>query len=172
MSLRGFCTGRNSRRRRYPEPSIYIMDKERVPLRFRGTRSLFVIRTCAAILSAFWLLSAGRGPPSVLNCVVVACNPQRIAALRRLVRNDGYCAITASLFIAQVLNRAALGSPEGGKWYTSSLREIARVLEKENIGNFKNTGTEYRPVGQPRTVLDHDFSFLNSERLLHTAYMC
>ena len=29
--------------------------------------------------------------------------------------------------------------------------------KKENIGNFKNNGTEYRPVGQPRTVLDHDF---------------
>ena len=29
--------------------------------------------------------------------------------------------------------------------------------KKENIGNFKNEGTEYRPVGQPRTVLDHDF---------------
>ena len=34
----------------------------------------------------------------------VACNPQRIAALRRLVQNDGYCAIIAVLIIAQVLS--------------------------------------------------------------------
>lgn len=29
--------------------------------------------------------------------------------------------------------------------------------KKENIGNFKNAGAEYRPKGQPRPVLDHDF---------------
>lgn len=29
--------------------------------------------------------------------------------------------------------------------------------KKENIGNFKNGGSEYRPVGDPRKVLDHDF---------------
>ena len=29
--------------------------------------------------------------------------------------------------------------------------------KKENIGNFKNNGAEYRPVGEPRKVLDHDF---------------
>lgn len=29
--------------------------------------------------------------------------------------------------------------------------------KKENIGNFKNTGTEYRPKKNPRSVLDHDF---------------
>jgi hypothetical protein len=29
--------------------------------------------------------------------------------------------------------------------------------KKENIGNFKNAGREYRPTGQPRKVLDHDF---------------
>ncbi len=29
--------------------------------------------------------------------------------------------------------------------------------KKENIGNFKNCGTEYRPVKNPRKVLDHDF---------------
>lgn len=29
--------------------------------------------------------------------------------------------------------------------------------KKENIGNFKNNGSEYRPVHNPRTVLDHDF---------------
>ena len=29
--------------------------------------------------------------------------------------------------------------------------------KKENIGNFKNNGSEYRPKGEPRCVLDHDF---------------
>ena len=29
--------------------------------------------------------------------------------------------------------------------------------KKENIGNFKNNGTEYRPLKEPRAVLDHDF---------------
>lgn len=29
--------------------------------------------------------------------------------------------------------------------------------KKENIGNFKNNGTEYRPRKNPHTVLDHDF---------------
>jgi hypothetical protein len=29
--------------------------------------------------------------------------------------------------------------------------------KKENIGNFKNSGKEYRPHGKPRPVLDHDF---------------
>lgn len=29
--------------------------------------------------------------------------------------------------------------------------------KKENIGNFKNNGAEYRPVKSPRKVLDHDF---------------
>lgn len=29
--------------------------------------------------------------------------------------------------------------------------------KKENIGNFKNNGSEYRPKGNPRPVLDHDF---------------
>ena len=29
--------------------------------------------------------------------------------------------------------------------------------KKENVGNFKNNGAEYRPVNHPRKVLDHDF---------------
>ena len=29
--------------------------------------------------------------------------------------------------------------------------------KKEKIGNFKNDGSEYRPMKQPRKVLDHDF---------------
>ena len=29
--------------------------------------------------------------------------------------------------------------------------------KKENVGNFKNNGAEYRPVNNPRKVLDHDF---------------
>ena len=29
--------------------------------------------------------------------------------------------------------------------------------KKENVGNFKNNGSEYRPKGDPRPVLDHDF---------------
>lgn len=29
--------------------------------------------------------------------------------------------------------------------------------KKENIGNFKNNGAEYRPLKDPRAVLDHDF---------------
>lgn len=29
--------------------------------------------------------------------------------------------------------------------------------KKENIGNFKNAGREYRPAKKPRKVLDHDF---------------
>ena len=29
--------------------------------------------------------------------------------------------------------------------------------KKENIGNFKNNGAEYRPTKEPRKVLDHDF---------------
>lgn len=33
--------------------------------------------------------------------------------------------------------------------------------KKENLGNFKNSGTEYCPKGKPRQVLDHDF--LNKE---------
>jgi hypothetical protein len=31
--------------------------------------------------------------------------------------------------------------------------------KKENIGNFKNNGTEYRKTKDPRKVLDHDFAF-------------
>ena len=31
--------------------------------------------------------------------------------------------------------------------------------KKENIGNFKNNGQEYRPKKDPRKVLDHDFPF-------------
>ena len=30
--------------------------------------------------------------------------------------------------------------------------------KKENVGNFKNAGSEYRPAGDPRKVLDHDFA--------------
>ncbi len=29
--------------------------------------------------------------------------------------------------------------------------------KKENVGNFKNNGAEYRPAKEPRKVLDHDF---------------
>ena len=29
--------------------------------------------------------------------------------------------------------------------------------KKENIGNFKNTGSEYQPKNHPKMVLDHDF---------------
>ena len=29
--------------------------------------------------------------------------------------------------------------------------------KKENIGNLKNNGAEYRPIGDPTKVLDHDF---------------
>ena len=29
--------------------------------------------------------------------------------------------------------------------------------KKENVGNFKNNGSEYRPANNPRKVLDHDF---------------
>lgn len=29
--------------------------------------------------------------------------------------------------------------------------------KKENVGNFKNDGAEYRPIGKPRLVNDHDF---------------
>ena len=29
--------------------------------------------------------------------------------------------------------------------------------KKENIGDFKNPGAEFRPKGSPRKVLDHDF---------------
>lgn len=32
--------------------------------------------------------------------------------------------------------------------------------KKENIGNFKNNGQEYRPLKQARKVLDHDFALL------------
>jgi hypothetical protein len=32
--------------------------------------------------------------------------------------------------------------------------------KKENIGNFKNNGQEYRPKGEPRESLDHDFQIL------------
>ena len=31
--------------------------------------------------------------------------------------------------------------------------------KKENVGNFKNDGAEYRPAKNPRKVLDHDFPF-------------
>ena len=31
--------------------------------------------------------------------------------------------------------------------------------KKENVGNFKNAGAEYRPTKNPRKVLDHDFPF-------------
>ena len=33
--------------------------------------------------------------------------------------------------------------------------------KKELIGNFKNDGAEYRKIGSPRTVFDHDFPFLD-----------
>jgi hypothetical protein len=46
--------------------------------------------------------------------------------------------------------------------------------KKENIGNFKNNGTEYRQGKNPRKVLDHDFwweaigrhTFPNATKLL------
>ncbi len=34
--------------------------------------------------------------------------------------------------------------------------------KKELIGNFKNNGAEYRPVKEPRLVLDHDFVTIHS----------
>lgn len=123
----------------------------------------------------------------------------------------------------EILDDETYGSPEGGKWRSCSLRNIAKELakegvevekstvqrivrelgynrqqnrkmeqvgepapdrneqfefihgetaramregtpvisvdtkKKENLGNFKNNGTEYRPSGSPRCVLDHDF---------------
>lgn len=30
--------------------------------------------------------------------------------------------------------------------------------KKENLGDFKNNGSEYRPIGEPRLVSDHDFA--------------
>ena len=122
-----------------------------------------------------------------------------------------------------ILDDETYGSPEGGKWVSCSLRNVAKALagkgivvekstvqriikelgysrqknrkmeqvgepspdrniqfefihsetkkavnanlpvisvdakKKENIGNFKNDGTEYRPSGSPRHVSDHDF---------------
>lgn len=123
----------------------------------------------------------------------------------------------------EILDDGTYGSPEGGKWRTRSLRNIAKDLaergifiekstaqrivrelgynrqqnrkmeqvgepspdrdaqfafihdetdcamkeetpvisvdtkKKENLGNFKNSGTEYCPSGAPRRVADHDF---------------
>ena len=37
--------------------------------------------------------------------------------------------------------------------------------KKENIGNFKNNGGEYRPKGDPRQVLDHDFQLPELEKV-------
>jgi len=34
---------------------------------------------------------------------------------------------------------------------------ISTDTKKERVGNFKNNGSEYRPVKEPRKVLDHDF---------------
>jgi hypothetical protein len=39
--------------------------------------------------------------------------------------------------------------------------------KKENIGNFKNGGGEYRPKGQPRKVLDHDFPIKELGKIAH-----
>ena len=123
----------------------------------------------------------------------------------------------------EILDDETYGSPEGGKWRSRSLRNIAKELaekgiiiekstaqrivkelgynrqqnrkmeqvgeaspdrdeqfefirsqrdgaikegvpvisvdtkKKENLGNFKNDGTEYRPSASPRYVSDHDF---------------
>ena len=56
-----------------------------------------LLRSCATIIPASRLFSAA------LDFIAVACIPQRIAVLRHLVQNDGYCAIIAVLIIAQVL---------------------------------------------------------------------
>ena len=125
--------------------------------------------------------------------------------------------------VQELLEDETYGSPEGGKWTSCSLRNIAKALaekgipvekstvqriikdlgysrqknrkmeqvgapspdrdiqfefirsetdkslkdgvpvlsvdtkKKENIGSFRNDGTEYRPSGSPRPVSDHDF---------------
>ena len=53
-------------------------------------------------------------------------------------------------------------------WYINQLAKIfildgqpvisVDTKKKENIGNFKNNGQEYRKVKDPREVLDHDFT--------------
>jgi hypothetical protein len=40
--------------------------------------------------------------------------------------------------------------------YTHCLSSVD-TKKKENIGNFKNNGQEYRGKKEPRNVLDHDF---------------
>ena len=44
--------------------------------------------------------------------------------------------------------------------------------KKENIGNFKNNGAEYRKSKDPRKVLDHDFPLLNWAKSAHMGFMC
>ena len=50
------------------------------------------------------------------------------------------------------INETAEQFPEAGNPVIS-----IDTKKKENIGNFKNNGSEYRPKGEPRRVLDHDF---------------
>lgn len=52
----------------------------------------------------------------------------------------------------EFINRLARKFMDGGMPVIS-----VDCKKKENIGNFKNCGKEYRPIKDPRKVLDHDF---------------
>jgi len=44
--------------------------------------------------------------------------------------------------------------------------------KKENIGNFRNNGVEYRRKGDPRKVLDHDFPFAELGKIAPYGVFC
>ena len=46
---------------------------------------------------------------------------------------------------------------KAARFLKQGLPVISVDTKKENIGNFKNNGLEYRKKGDPRKVLDHDF---------------
>lgn len=86
------------------------------------------------------------------------------STLQRIVKELGY-----SRQKNRKMDQVGTPSPDRGVQFDFIQNETEEAIrngipvisvdtkKKENIGNFKNEGTEYRPKGEPRNVYDHDF---------------
>ncbi len=86
------------------------------------------------------------------------------STLRRIVKELGY-----SRQKNRKMDQVGTPSPDRGVQFDFINAETEHAIKdgipvisvdtkkKENIGNFKNDGTEYRPKNDPRNVYDHDF---------------
>jgi len=79
--------------------------------------------------------------------------------------------------VNQKMEQAGMPGPDRNKQFEfidhtahGYLENVEPVLsvdtkKKENIGNFKNAGAEYRKEKDPRKVLDHDFPIPELDRV-------